>query len=316
MTLSLQVVAYLLLAVPPPLNAQDWSLTGNSGTNPNSNFLGTIDNQPLVFKANGVERLRVKENGNIGIGTPSPRTKLEINSDSLLPTSPTGAPSIFRVIGEVLRFSYPDKNIYYSIWIGDSLIPGVNPSNNVLEFNFKHTRSCDVQRVLALRGDGNVGIGTTSPEFKLDVAGPVHASSFPTSSDGRLKINITQLTNVLEKLDKIQAVSFEWNELYKSLGRSTRKREIGIIAQEVEAVFPELVTTWRDKNYRAIDYGRLAGVLVEAVNELKAEKDTQIAALKAKNATLQKQFRALEERLATLEQARVNGTSMQHVSSR
>jgi hypothetical protein len=118
---------------------------------------------------------------------------------------------------------------------------------------------------------GNVGIGTANPAYKLDVAGAAHASSFPTSSDVRLKKDVTQLTNVLEKLEKIRGVAFEWNELYESLGRSTGHKEIGVTAQEVEAVFPELVTTWGDEGYKAVDYGRLTGVLIEAAKELKAE---------------------------------------------
>ena len=50
--------------------------------------------------------------------------------------------------------------------------------------------------------------------------------------------------NVLQKLAKVRGVSFEWNDVSASPGRSPGRREIGVIAQEVEAVFPELVTTW------------------------------------------------------------------------
>jgi len=116
-----------------------------------------------------------------------------------------------------------------------------------------------------------VGIGTITPGYTLDVAGPAHASSFPTSSDERLKKNVKQLDNVLEKLEKIRGVSFDWNELYESLGRSTGHREVGVIAQEVEAQFPELVTEWGEERYKAVDYGRLTGVLIEAIKELRAE---------------------------------------------
>jgi hypothetical protein len=128
-----------------------------------------------------------------------------------------------------------------------------------------------------------VGILTVSPGYTLDVAGPAHASSFPVSSDERLKKNVEPLGSVLEKLEMIRGVSFEWNELYESLGRSTGHKEIGVIAQEVEAVFPELVTSWGDESYKAVDYGRLTGVLIEAVKELKAE-----------NAALKKRVEALE----------------------
>jgi hypothetical protein len=85
------------------------------------------------------------------------------------------------------------------------------------------------------------------------------------------------------KLEKIRGVAFNWNDLYESYGRSTGHREIGVIAQEVEAVFPELVTRWGEEGYRAVDYGRLTGVLIEAVKELKAQ-----------NAALQRRIEKLE----------------------
>jgi hypothetical protein len=136
----------------------------------------------------------------------------------------------------------------------------------------------------------SVGIGTTSPSYNLDVAGSCHASSFPTSSDERLKTNVQQLSNVLDKVEKIRGVAFDWNSTYEAMGRSTGHREIGVIAQEVEAQFPELVTTWGDQNYRAVDYGRLTAVLIEAVKELKTQ-----------NEELQKKNNALEQRVTTLE---------------
>jgi hypothetical protein len=87
----------------------------------------------------------------------------------------------------------------------------------------------------------------------------------------RFKENVEQLTGVLDKLDRVRGVKFDWNARYESLGRSTGHREIGVIAQEIEEEFPELVTTWGDDDYRAVDYGRMAGVFIEAIKELRAE---------------------------------------------
>jgi hypothetical protein len=136
---------------------------------------------------------------------------------------------------------------------------------------------------LYVASNHRVGIWTTSPAFPLDVAGSAHASSFPTSSDKRLKKNIRPLTNALDKVKQIRGVSFDWNETYEKMGRSTGHREIGVIAQEVEKVFPELITTWGDEKYRAVDYGRLSAVLVEAIKE----QQKQIAELRDKIAKLE-----------------------------
>jgi hypothetical protein len=160
----------------------------------------------------------------------------------------------------------------------------------------------DLIRAIDQYGQDVFILNDSGRTYRLDVAGAVHASSFPTSSDARLKSNISQLTEVLDKLEKIRGVSFDWNEEYAAMGRATGHREIGVIAQEVEGVFPELVTTWGTENYRAVDYGRLTAVLLEAIKELRAEKDAQIAALSSEIASLQERVAALEHQNALLAQ--------------
>jgi hypothetical protein len=132
--------------------------------------------------------------------------------------------------------------------------------------------------------DGSVGIGTETPFFKLDVAGGAHASAFLNSSDDRFKTNIRPLENVIEKIQRIRGVTFDWNEKYAALGRATGKAEVGVLAHEIEAVFPELVSKWGDENYLAIDYGRMTAVLIEAVKELA----TELEGLRAKIDLLEK----------------------------
>ncbi|MER3570127.1 MAG: hypothetical protein C4348_00725, partial [Patescibacteria group bacterium] len=76
--------------------------------------------------------------------------------------------------------------------------------------------------------------------------------------------------NVLEKLKEIRGVKFEWNELYEQMQRGkSGKLNIGVIAQDVEKVFPELVSEWEynGEKYKAVDYGRLTAVLLEAIKE-------------------------------------------------
>jgi hypothetical protein len=147
---------------------------------------------------------------------------------------------------------------------------------------------------------GDVGIGTESPMAELDVVGTVQASTVAITSDVRFKTEITPLTDVLAKLAQLRGVSFEWNDAYKALGRSTERREIGVLAQDVEAVFPELVTTW-GAGYKAVDYSKLSGVLIEAVKELQANTETQLATKEAHSTALAARLAEMEERLVALE---------------
>ncbi len=146
----------------------------------------------------------------------------------------------------------------------------------------------------------NVGVGTSTPGYKLDVAGSCHATSFPTSSDERLKENVQPIEDALAKIAQISGVSFDWNGTYAALGRSSGHREIGVIAQDVEKVLPELVTTWGDEDYRAVDYGRLTAVLVEATKQLAAENTE----LKAQNAEILRQLEKLQQAVENLRKGR------------
>lgn len=57
-----------------------WNVVGNAGTN-NTKFLGTTDNQPLRFRTNNTEKMIIDTAGNIGIGTATPGTKLDVNGE-------------------------------------------------------------------------------------------------------------------------------------------------------------------------------------------------------------------------------------------
>ena len=95
----------------------------------------------------------------------------------------------------------------------------------------------------------------------LKVAGDVVAF---VSSDKRYKDNIVNISSPLDKLSKINGVSFTWNEISH---KQTGKKDIGVIAQEIEEVLPEIVET-RDNGYKAVDYPKLTALLIEAVKEL------------------------------------------------
>ena len=121
--------------------------------------------------------------------------------------------------------------------------------------------------------EGNVGIGVKFPAATLEVAGSIRCASLYQSSDERFKGNIAQLGDVLERIGKIRGVSFEWNQKAKSMGVQAGQKQIGVLAQEVESVFPELVASSAD-GYKSVDYTKLTAVLIEAVKELKTENES------------------------------------------
>ena len=90
------------------------------------------------------------------------------------------------------------------------------------------------------------------------------------SSDRRLKTNIVNIPNALEKVSMLNGVTFDWKEFEANKNKEIHANEghdVGIIAQEVEAIFPEIVDN-RENGYKAVKYDRLVAVLIEAVKEL------------------------------------------------
>ena len=87
------------------------------------------------------------------------------------------------------------------------------------------------------------------------------------SSDKQLKNNIQPIENPIEKINQISGNSFVWNEEKQNIYSG---KDYGVIAQEIEAVLPELVNT-RDNGYKAVKYDKLVSLLIEGIKELSNE---------------------------------------------
>jgi hypothetical protein len=136
----------------------------------------------------------------------------------------------------------------------------------------------------AIQSAGNLYVSGTG-QFTGDVAA--------NTSDKRLKTNIKNIDSPLDKLDKINGVYFNWNELAKELtNKNTDIREIGFLAQEVQSVLPEIIKhapfdrildenvtnglsyiSKSGENYLTIQYEKIVPLLVEAIKQLKRELD-------------------------------------------
>jgi hypothetical protein len=119
---------------------------------------------------------------------------------------------------------------------------------------------------------GSLGVGiAASGANDGNIRATGNITAFATS-DRNLKENITVIDNALGKLKSISGVMFDWKDSYIESqggedGYFVRKHDTGVIAQDVESVLPEIVGTRKD-GYKAVQYEKLAGIIIQAINEL------------------------------------------------
>ena len=124
-------------------------------------------------------------------------------------------------------------------------------------------------------GNNCTGItsSTTSSSYSLYVTGAIYASGdIVGSSDKRLKKNINTIENALEKVENLRGVSYEWKEDRKDKDghddNNVTPERIGVIAQEILDIVPEVVTHDKENDRYGVSYGHLTGLLIEAVKDL------------------------------------------------
>jgi len=133
--------------------------------------------------------------------------------------------------------------------------------------SFTNTEASVSKTTGAVVVTGGVGIGGA-----LNVGGDVVAYA---SSDERLKDNIELISNPIEKVQSLKGVTWNWNSNADELQQSLPN--VGVIAQDVEKVLPQLVTD-RDNGFKGVDYAKLTGLLIEAIKD----QQKQIDELKSK----------------------------------
>jgi hypothetical protein len=114
----------------------------------------------------------------------------------------------------------------------------------------------------------SIGVGTAASAL----AGEIRATNDITayySSDIRLKENIQPIQNALEKVESISGNTYDWKEGFDEI-HSHKGNDIGVIAQEIEEILPQIVTN-RDNGYKAVQYEKIVPLLIEAIKELSAK---------------------------------------------
>lgn len=245
----------------------------------------------LSFFTASTERMRVDSTGNVGVGTTSPTNPLTVNGAVPVVLNLTGTSSTYTGMNIVNNNGAPTS---YSLRAYSS---SGSPASAFGIVNGTTTR-------LLIDSTGKVGIGLTSPTYMLHVNGDAAGTSaWQTTSDRRYKKDIATLPHALDSILKIRGVSFQWRQDEFPDKNFATGNDIGVIAQEIEAVYPEAVHTDKD-GYKTVGYSKLVAPLIESTKELYGlckASETQVKALERKLASLQEEDVKKEIRIRSLE---------------
>jgi len=148
---------------------------------------------------------------------------------------------------------------------------GSNSIKSIDTFNYLPDPGFSIDKFVIT---GSLGVGTGAPIN--NTAGRITATNdivAYASSDKRLKENIRPIPWAVDKVKQINGVYFDWIPLSEEEEKTihgNKGEDIGVIAQEIEAVLPELVTT-RDNGYKAVKYDKIVALLIEAIKEQQGE---------------------------------------------
>ncbi|MBQ4820679.1 tail fiber domain-containing protein [Aquimarina sp. MMG016] len=142
---------------------------------------------------------------------------------------------------------------------------------------------------------GNVGVNTATPGVSFQVGEngdgtESRANAWNTFSDRRWKTDFQVIENAVEKIQAVNGYYYKWKD------KPDTSTQVGVIAQEIEAVLPEVVST-DSKGYKSVDYSKLTALLIEGMKE----QQQQIQALQTKNSDLETKNDQIESRLSKIE---------------
>lgn len=204
-----------------PARMQYVEFSAMSGTRAGYVGRGAGSNDNIYIASDLNKNIILLTNGNIGVGTDSPSYKLHVN-------------------GVTKSNAFSGNNI--RIECENDGTPG-NRISEINNFNSNlYLQYATSNHLICCVGGGNVGIGTKYPSQKLHVEGNVLATGFYEESDVRLKTNIQPI----DFTNNIELVSFNW--------KKDGSKSYGVIAQQVEQYYPELVSTDESTGYKSVNY--------------------------------------------------------------
>jgi hypothetical protein len=235
----------------------------NSGADSSSALIyGEFVNKLLVF------------NAKVGIGTTIPTATLQIVNPGFAATTIIGG----TVVGNTELTLGTSANVNGYCYIQS--VKSFGSTNGDLIIN---------------NSGGNVGIGTTSPGYKLQVGiagdgSQARANAWNVLSDIRLKSDFVKIIDPLGIISSLRGFYYNWN-----IG-TDKSRQLGLSAQDVEKVLPEIVSEGSD-GYLSVEYSKLTPVLIEAIKE----QQQQIESTKQENQQLKSELEVIKEKMERIE---------------
>jgi hypothetical protein len=237
--------------------AQTWDIAGNE-----ANFFvrDVTGGSRLPFRIRPgapTSSIDINASGNVGIGTASPSLKLHVKG--------TGTTALFESTSLGAAIEIKGGGAGEKDWsIGDNVdLAGTLSIRN----------NTDSRTIMALRSDGNVGIGTTAPDLKLSVSGDADKSvgggSWQFFSDERLKNIKGGFNSGLKAVMQLQPIRFQYKR-DNALGLQSELEQVGFGAQALQKVIPEAVTK-NANGYLMVNNDPILWTMLNAIKEQQKE---------------------------------------------
>jgi len=218
-------------------------------------YMGTVTSTGLRFRTNDVNRMTIRNNGRVGIGTTFPGDHLEVYSATGASVSATNGTCKIRMVGSSVGYFGTD-------------------TNHELQFRINNSTK------MTLDTAGNLGIGmapTKQLQLSKDEAVKPSTNTWSIASDERIKENVEDYNKYgLKDLLKLRPISFQYNGK-AGFENKGDERHVGYIAQEVEKIMPEMVEKMRtklnkddkeDTEIKLVNAHLINFALIEAIKEL------------------------------------------------
>ncbi len=246
-------------------------IIGNTANGGNSSDVFLIDN--------GVNPILRGDfaNQTLGIHTNNPQGALHVeanNQNIIFNEVGAGMPS-----GTSIRMLSNTGNLSFRMRLGNGAGTGVKTwdlrvVDNADDDFVVRDVTTGIDRIEINGATGQVDIGTNGDGSQI------RANAFTAYSDRRFKTDIELLTNALEKLNKINGYTYKWKD------KPDTTTQVGVVAQEIEKVLPEIVST-DSEGYKSVAYSRLTVLLIEAVKEQQKIIDDQLSRIASNEARVE-----------------------------